>query len=231
MKTVSVIIPAYNEERFIGKLLETILALPWSSTGFGAEIIVVNDGSTDRTAEVVSSFRSVCCLSQPNRGKGAAVQTGFQHSHGDYILVQDADLEYSPADYIPMLSQLAKYPEAAVYGSRTRGQWRERRFAGGFPGKHPRQGVGPWLANLGLTFWTLVLYGRWISDTLTAYKIYPRSRLETFHVRTTGFETDHEITAKLIRAGVPIIEVPVSYEPRSVTEGKKIRFRDGLIAL
>src|SRR5260370_36806415 len=117
----------------------------------------------------------------------------------------------------------------AVYGGRIKGQSREGRWSVA-PGKHPSQGFGPWIAGVALSLWTLLLYGRWISDTLTAYKLYPAKVLKEMKIETRGFETDHEITAKLIRGGFRIAEVPISYRPRSLAEGKKIKPRDGLIA-
>ena len=99
------------------------------------------------------------------------------------------------------------------------------------PGRHPNQGFGPWLAGALLSLWTLLLYGRWISDTLTAYKLYPAPFIKSLKLETSGFETDHEITARLIRAGFKIAEVPIAYHPRSTTEGKKIKPSDGLIAV
>ncbi len=170
----------------------------------------------------------VCrCFTQvPNQGKGRAVQRGIRESAGDYILVQDADLEYDPADYLPILRALSTGADV-VYGSRVMGQIRES----GWPGKHPAQGWGPWIAGVILSFWTLLLYGRWISDTLTAYKLYPAKVLKAMKLETSGFETDHEITARLIRGGYRIAEVPISYRPRSLAEGKKIKPSDGLIAV
>jgi dolichol-phosphate mannosyltransferase len=100
-----------------------------------------------------------------------------------------------------------------------------------FPGRHPQQKFGPWLAGALLTLWTALLYGRWITDTLTAYKLYPGPVMRKMPILTTGFETDHEITARLIRQGLRICEVPISYHPRSAEEGKKIKATDGLIAV
>ncbi len=224
-------IPAYNEEKFIGKLLEKIAQVPTERIGYKKEIIVVDDGSKDNTFTVASSYPDVICLKQvPNQGKGRAVQRGIAESTGDYVLVQDADLEYSPDDYVPMLERLDG-ENVAVYGSRTLGQIRESGWATMFPGRHPTQGFGPWVAGVVLSVWTFCLYGTWISDTLTAYKLYPARILKGFSVKTRGFETDHEITAKLIRSGVKIREVPIIYNPRSVEEGKKIKPRDGVIAV
>ncbi len=228
MKTLSIVIPAYNEEAYLGALLEKIASVDTESLGFQKEIIVVNDGSKDRTEEIARGFsqRGVLCYNQvPNQGKGKAVQRGIQESRGDYVLVQDADLEYDPQDYIPILKALAHAD--VVYGSRPMGQ----KGRSVLPGKHPDQRVGPWLAGVILTLWTFLLYGRWITDTLTAYKLYPARTLKEMQLRTRGFETDHEITARLIRKGLRIVEVPIAYYPRSVEEGKKIKPRDGLIAV
>jgi dolichol-phosphate mannosyltransferase len=229
MTQLSIVIPAYNEALFIGALLDRIKAVPIDSTRFQREIVVVDDGSADQTAEIAASA-GVRVIRQQNQGKGSAVQRGVQDCNGDYFLVQDADLEYDPTDYLPMLNALPAQGEAVVYGSRTLGQIRQRGW-GLFPGKHPAQGIGPWLANVVITFWILLLYQRWVSDPLTAYKLYPTARIRAMRVRSRGFEADHEMTAKLIRAGIAIYEVPIRYEPRSVAEGKKIRAIDGLIAL
>jgi dolichol-phosphate mannosyltransferase len=231
MPLLSIVIPAYNEAEFIGALLQRILAVPTETLGFEKEIIVVDDGSKDGTAEIARGFAGVKVLTQvPNQGKGKAVQRGIHESAGDYVLVQDADLEYDPMDYLVLLRALGPHIDS-VYGSRILGQIRDRKGLRLFPGRHPEQGFGPWLAGQLLTFWTLLLYGKWITDTLTAYKLYPAAAVRHMQVRTSGFETDHEITAKLIRGGYRIVEVPISYFPRSVAAGKKIKPRDGFIAV
>jgi dolichol-phosphate mannosyltransferase len=232
MKLVSIVIPAYNEAAFIGDLLRAIAQVDTRALGFEKEVLVVNDGSTDSTEAIARSFDKdgVRCFTQvPNQGKGRAVERGIREAVGDYILIQDADLEYNPVDYLPLLTALQSGADS-IYGSRVLGQIR----ASGWsltPGKNPSQGFGPWLAGVVLSLWTLLLYGRWISDTLTAYKLYPAKVLKQTKIETHGFETDHEITAKLIRGGYRIAEVPISYRPRSLAEGKKIKPRDGLIAV
>jgi glycosyltransferase involved in cell wall biosynthesis len=229
MPTVSIIIPAYNEEAFIGTVLGRVIGVNTESIGFTKEIVVVDDGSKDGTSNVVARFPDVRLIRQENQGKGRAVQRGIREATGDYILVQDADLEYDPADYLPMLGELARRG-GVIYGSRVLGQLRDRGWSL-TPGRHPRQSLGPWVANVLLTLWTFLLYGRWITDTLTGYKIYQRDFFSQVEIVTRGFETDHEITAKLIRRGVQIHEVPILFAPRTEEEGKKIRARDGLIAV
>jgi len=229
---ISIIVPAYNEEKFIGKLIEIIREIDTESIGFKKEIIIVDDCSKDKTFEKANEFPGIKCIRhQTNKGKGAAVQTGIKESTGDYILVQDADLEYDPGDYIPMLeqlkSELVNYELISIYGSRILGQKR----LGHITGMHPGQGFGPFIMNNILTWLAFILYGRWITDTLTAQKIYPSQIIKKFDVKTKGFETDHELTAKLIKNKVKIIETPISYNPRSVEEGKKIKALDGLKAI
>lgn len=232
MKLVSIVIPAYNEAAYIGDLLRAIAQVDLRPLGFEKEVLVVNDGSTDSTEAIARGFEAdgVKCFNQvPNQGKGRAVERGIRESRGEYILIQDADLEYAPSDYLPMLAALHSGADS-VYGSRLLGQMRRAGWSLA-PGKHPAQGFGPWLAGVVLSVLTFLLYGRWISDTLTAYKLYPAKALKRMTLETHGFETDHEITAKLIHGGARIVEVPISYRPRSVSEGKKIKARDGLIAV
>lgn len=232
MPLVSIVIPAYNEENFIAEVLRRIAEVPLKSIGFNSEILVIDDGSTDATAAVVeaSSRPNIRLLRQPrNLGKGAAVQRGIKEAKGEWILIQDADLEYDPMAYLPMLQAIGSQSEVSVYGSRFLGQIEENGWLRVFPGRHPRQGLGPWAANVVLGLVTLLLYGRYITDNLTAYKIYPAAFVKSLAFTTTGFEGDHEITSRLLQARYTIKEIPIAYEPRSVEEGKKIRAIDGII--
>ena len=224
----------FNEKKTLAPLLQKILTVPLEAAGFESEIIVVDDGSTDGSSEETQAFPTITCLRlEKNQGKGNAVRRGIENTSGDFVLVQDGDLEYDPEDYLPMLQALSgahDQTRTAIYGSRTLGQWEKFGWTV-FPGRHPQQAFGPWLAGVVLSAWTFLLYRQWISDTLTAYKIYPRDVIGAMTTQTRGFETDHEITAKLIRAGIRITEVPIRYEPRTTEMGKKIRARDGAIAI
>lgn len=231
MFKLSIVIPAYNEAAFIGELLERIVAVDTDRYGITKEIIVVDDGSRDQTFNIAKANEHVRVLQQENRGKGAAVQYGISQASGDYVIVQDADLEYDPNDYVVMLKKLLENPGSAIYGSRIKGQLASGEGMRFFPGRHKSQDFGPWLAGLILSIWTFILFGQWISDTLTAYKIYPKSFLSGLNVKTKGFETDHELTCKLFKAGIKIFEVPIAYQPRSKEQGKKIGPKDGFIAV
>jgi dolichol-phosphate mannosyltransferase len=234
MKILSIIIPAYNEEKYITKLLYQIQSVDTEIVGFTKEIIVVDDGSTDQTRGLAHKAAigqpRITVIHQDNQGKGNAVQRGVQEAKGDYVLVQDSDLEYDPNDYIPMLKCLIN-SRTSVYGSRTLGQIKFYNKKLPFLGRHPNQNFGAWLAGVFLTIGVFILYGRWITDTLTAYKIYPIDVIREMDIETHGFETDHEITAKLINNGIQIVEVPIKYCPRSFEEGKKIKMRDGFVAM
>jgi dolichol-phosphate mannosyltransferase len=219
---ISVVIPAYNEERTILALIEKVFAVDLGPVQ--KEIIVVNDGSKDGTGEALRAYDGrVTVLTHPqNRGKGAAVRTGFQRATGEYVVVQDADLEYTPTDFKTMLEYARAHDALVVFGSRR------------LPHPEGAQERGHWKFYLGgvvLTALTNVLYGTRITDEPTCYKMIHRDVLKRVSLTAEGFEFCPEITAKIARLGIPIHEVPIRYSPRSVADGKKIRFRDGLIAI
>ena len=221
MRTLSIVIPAYNEERFIGTLLDRIRAVDLDSLGIAKEIIVVDDCSTDRTAQIAASVPGVRVERMPvNGGKGRAVRAGIEIATGDYLIIQDADLEYDPNDYVPMLRALLDGRGDVVYGSRYLGR-----------GRHPHQSLAAYLGGRSLSLVAWVFTGRYLTDTVTALKLFHRSQLAAVPLQTSGFELDHEITAKLTRRGARIVEVPIHYMPRSREEGKKIGLKDWFTAV
>jgi glycosyltransferase involved in cell wall biosynthesis len=232
MQTLSVVIPAYNEERFIGTLLERIRAVDLSSLQIQPEIIVVDDCSRDRTAEIASSIPGVKVFRQSrNGGKGSAVRQGMALATGDLLIIQDADLEYDPRDYVPMLTALLGGAADVVYGSRYLGRARASRLANLLTGRHPEQSWPAYIGGRSLSFVCLGFTGQYLTDTVTALKLFRREVLAPLTLHTTGFELDHEITAKVVAAGHRIVEVPIRYMPRSRKEGKKIGVRDWFKAL
>jgi dolichol-phosphate mannosyltransferase len=229
LRVLSVVIPAYNEERFIGTLIERIQAVALASVGFTAELIVVDDCSKDRTAEIVAGMAGVHLVRQPeNGGKGSAVRAGIRSATGEYLMIQDADLEYAPADYLPMLRAVVEGHAEIVYGSRYLKHPGKGWLINLWSGKHPQQSLAAYVGGQSLSFVGLVFTGHYLTDTVTALKLFPRTLLTSLGLVTTGFELDHEITAKVLARGHRIVEVPIQYFPRSRAEGKKIGFRDWL---
>lgn len=219
--TLSIVIPAYNEERFIGTLLDRIERVDLSPLGVDKEIIVVDDCSRDRTAEIVASHTGVVLKRlEKNGGKGGAVRAGIALATGDYLIIQDADLEYEPADYAPMLEALISGRGDVVYGSRYLGR-----------GRHASQSLAAYLGGRSLSLVALAFTGRYLTDTVTALKLFHRRDIQAVPLETSGFELDHEITSKLSARGKRIVEVPIHYMPRSREEGKKIGARDWFVAV
>jgi glycosyltransferase involved in cell wall biosynthesis len=217
--TLSIVIPAYNEEAFIGALLGLVRAVDLQPLGVDKDIVVVDDCSRDRTAAIASAVPGVRVHRMPvNGGKGKAVRAGIDLAIGDYLIIQDADLEYDPQDYIPMVRAILDGRADVIYGSRYMNA-----------GRHPNQSWAAYLGGRSLSLVMLASTGHYLTDTVTALKLFPRKLLPDLRLETTGFETDHEITAKVLARGVRIVEVPVRYHPRSKAEGKKIGLRDWFI--
>lgn len=216
---LSVIIPVYNEEATLEEIISRVRA-----TGLANEVVVVDDGSTDASPAILARLQNngrprLCMLRhEQNRGKGAAVRTGLAAVTGDLVLVQDADLEYDPADYAALLAPFANPAVEVVYGSRNLQRNPTSSFAFYWGGI-----LLSWMAN-----W---LFGSRITDEATGYKLVKTDLLRDIGLSTDGFEFCPEVTAKLLKRGVTIHEVPISYSPRSWDQGKKIRWYDGLIAI
>ncbi len=213
---LSIIVPVYNEERTIRAVIERLLAVPLEK-----EIIVVNDGSGDGTAEILAGIehpRLVKVAHPVNRGKGAAIRTGRERARGELVIIQDADLEYDPADYSRLIRSLEEKRANVVYGSR---------FLGG------RNAVfNPYyLANRFLTGMTNLLYGSALTDMETCYKLFRRETFAQVAIRAKRFDVEPEITAQLLRRGEKIVEVPIAYARRGRREGKKIGLKDGFAAV
>lgn len=222
-RSITIVVPAYNEERYIAELVRKVLAVDLSRFGLRKEVIVVDDGSKDRTAEIASGISGVTLHRMPkNSGKGAAVRAGIAASTGDLVMIQDADLEYDPEDYIPMIEDLLQSGVDAVYGSRYMVRDGDRVRAP----KHDGQSWSAYLGGRSLSVVQWWFTGRFLTDTVTALKLFHSQVLKPLDLVTTGFELDHEITAKILARGCRIREVPIRYYPRSRAEGKKIGFKD-----
>jgi glycosyltransferase involved in cell wall biosynthesis len=217
-KTLSVIVPVYNERSTVAEIIRRILAV---DVPLVVDLVVVDDASTDGTDKVLqtlmdSSVRVV--THQKNMGKGAAVRTALEHVRGDLIVIQDADLEYDPDDWPRLLDPILKHKAAVVYGSR-------------FSGERKNMLVLHWIGNRFLSLVTNVLYSTTLSDMETCYKLFDRRVLDNMELLSNRFDFEPEITAKVLRRGYRIYEVPISYAGREPDEGKKITWRDGFGAL
>lgn len=216
---LSIVVPARNEARYIGELLQRIRRVDLAALGLSKEVIVVDDHSSDRTGEIAATFPEVTVRRLPRHGgKGTAVRTGMQLATGDYLIIQDADLEYDPQDYIPMLHALVAHAGCAVYGSRYL-----------TAGRRPRQSRLAYLGGRSLSVLASVRTGARLTDTSTALKLFHRTFVASLGLTAAGFEIDQELTVKTRARGCRIIEVPVRYTPRTRAEGKKIRPRDWVV--
>ena len=209
----SIVIPVYNEERTILRVLTRLAALP-----FAKELIVVDDCSQDGTREILKRFEGMpglrLILKETNAGKGAALRTGFEHVTGDIVVVQDADLEYDPADIPHVIAPLMKDEADVVFGSRFIGDE-----------VHDKSAVhrfGNWLLTAASNLFT----GVRLTDMETCYKAFRRCVLKDLTIAQNRFGVEPEMTAKLVRLGYRIVEVPISYKARGYKEGKKIGIRD-----
>ena len=219
VKKVSIIVPVYNEAHTIDLIIPKVLAA--KTPGWKKEVIIVDDGSSDGTAERLNKWERQCrvLLQIPNSGKGASVSVGLTHASGDVILIQDADLEYDPADYPKLLSPFDNPQVNVVYGSR-------------FLGPHLSTMFLYELGNKFVTLMTNILFNTNITDMETGYKAFRRSILtNVLPLQAKRFDLEPELTVKFLKNGYQIYEVPISYYGRKFSEGKKLTWRDGVVAL
>ncbi len=219
---LSIIIPVYNEAATVGDLIRAVLGVDLE--GIDREIIVVDDGSTDESSEVLEALQGEApdvikvFRHRENRGKGAAVRTALEHVTGEVVITQDADLEYDPREYPRLLAPFETPSVQAVYGSRNLRRNPRSSWSFYWGGR-----LVSWVANL--------LYGSNLTDEATGYKLIRTDLLRSLDLQSEGFEFCPEVTSKLLRREVDIHEVPISYEPRGLDEGKKIAWHDGLVAI
>src|SRR6266404_5307901 len=227
MKKLSIIIPVYNEEKTVAQFLKKVLSIKLPVKEI--EYIVIDDGSTDNSKLKIKSLKSKkikLVAHKKNKGKGAAVKTGLEKAKGDYIIIQDADLEYDPKDIVKLLEPVKKGKAKVVYGTRLKRLPNFKRDE-----RTPRF-LLQYIGNKCLSFTTSILYFHWVTDMECCYKLFPRHALKDIQLKARGFEFEPEITAKLLKKGYKIVEVSISTNPRGYTEGKKLRpFKDGSKAL
>jgi glycosyltransferase involved in cell wall biosynthesis len=220
LRKLTVVVPVYNERNTLVEVLRRMRAVELPD-GIEKEIIVVDDGSTDGTRDVLrqlgdSTVRIV--MLDKNQGKGAALRAGFAHATGEFVLVQDADLEYDPEDWPKLLNPVLRGRARVVYGSR-------------FTGERRNMLLLHWIGNRFLSMTTNVLYNTTLSDMETCYKLIERTLIDEMKLASNRFDIEAEMSAKILKRGVRIYEVPISYSGREFDEGKKITWRDGFSAL
>jgi glycosyltransferase involved in cell wall biosynthesis len=216
---LSVVIPVYNEKDTLLEILKRVEAV----RGIEKEIVLVDDASKDGSTEMLKKLAEdrkdlKVLFHEKNQGKGASLRDGFRVTTGDYVIVQDADLEYDPQDYNLLLKALEDYKVDVVYGSR-------------FSGRYEDMSTLHYIGNKMLTLITNVFFGVMLTDMETCYKLLPGDFARNVEIVSNRFNFEPEVTAKILRAKLKVIEVPISYRGRSFKEGKKITWRDGLSAV
>lgn len=219
MIKLSVIVPVFNEKNTITEIIRRVQAvlLP----GIEKEIIVVDDGSTDGTRNIIKTIPGIkCFFNVKNLGKGSAVKTGFQEATGEIIIIQDADLEYDPNEYGAMITPILKGDTEVVLGVRI------------FPNHDLRRRKSnywlAWLGNHCITWLTNILYGNHAGEYECCYKAFSKKLIDRIHVKTNDFDYDNELICKALKLGYKTVDVPVHYYPRGYSEGKKINYKHGI---
>jgi len=214
---LSVVMPVYNERKTIDEIITRVLSVPMR-----VELIVVDDcsvdGTRDRLIQLQQEYGFTLLLQERNQGKGAALRRGFATVTGDLVVIQDADLEYSPEEFPQLVELIVEGRADVVYGSR-------------FLGRHRVFLYTHYLGNRLLTFLTNVLYNTMLTDMETCYKVMRREVLQGLNLRSNGFGIEPELTAKIFKRGYRVYEVPITYDGRGYDEGKKIGWKDGVVAL
>lgn len=228
---VSVVVPVYNERNTLRALLDRVRAqrLVWHGAAIPLEVVVIDDSSNDGGVDFLDGPEGQAAYPEVrvvrharNRGKGAAIRTGLAHVTGTIVIIQDADLEYDPDDYAALVAPILAGTARVVYGSRFLGIGPMARPTG----MHPTN----WIANKVLSWTTSLLFRRRVTDEATCYKVFDASLLPGLDIRAERFEFCPEVTAKVLRRGLPLVEVPISYRGRGGNEGKKIRWPDAFQA-
>lgn len=217
MKKISVIVPVYNEKQHLSDILREIENVDF---GLEKEIILVDDGSFDGTKDLYADIPHKVLYHEKNRGKGAAIKTGIEAAAGDIIVIQDADLEYNPQDYVPIVKLIVDNEADVVYGSRFLDKTKIEKFY-----------FLSFIANKTLTFLTQILFSTKLTDMETCYKAFRADIIKNIRIESDRYDFEPEITAKILKQKVRYKELPISYKGRSAAEGKKIGWKDGLQAI
>ena len=217
MNKISILIPVYNEKNTLQEILKQVEAVDF---GLEKEIILIDDFSTDGTKELYKDLNYKIFYHEKNMGKGAALRTGFNASTGDIIIIQDADLEYNPADYKPLVDLIKNNEADVVYGSRLADTRNQGKFL-----------LLSYLANVTLSFMTRILYGTFLTDMETCYKAFRADFIKGITIESNRFDFEPEITAKILKKNAHFKEIPISYNARQESEGKKITWKDGVQAI
>jgi glycosyltransferase involved in cell wall biosynthesis len=218
-RSLTIVMPVYNERATLRTALDRLLAVEMP---LESEVLIVDDGSTDGCLETIKDLEEdgkVTVVRQPtNQGKGAALRRGIEEASGDLLTILDADLEYDPADFVPLVEPILTEGARVVYGKRS--------FGG-----HAAYSFWYVLGNKFLAFWASFLYDAWLSDIETCLKVAPTELWRTVSLRSSGFGIEAEVTGKFLKAGERVFEVPISYRARGREEGKKLQWTDGVEAL
>ena len=220
MNKITILIPIYDEVKTLEIILKKIEETNFC--GLEKEVILIDDFSTDGTREILETLKDKYKIfyHDKNQGKGAALRTGFEHVTGDIVVIQDADLEYDPADYEPLIKLIIENKADVVYGSRLTGSMPSRSFM-----------FTHLLGNKLLTFMTNVLYNTTLTDMETCYKAFKTEFIKGIKIKSNRFDFEPEITAKVLKRGARLYELPISYYGREYAEGKKITWKDGVHAV